>query len=288
MAAIHKLKTFVPDWAYRARRQMIWQARRTTWLGRALPSFLIIGAQKCGTTSLYDYLEEHPQLWGAYTKEVHFFDGGLDPTINDFQKGEPWYRANFPLTNTIKSKEHTFEASPLYLFNPLAPKRIFEMIPQVKLIAVLRNPTDRAISHYFHEKRHHREPLAIAAAMDAEEERLAPHWRTQNYKSETFIHLSYKSRGHYLEQLERFLEYFPRKNLLILESEGFFQNPSATLRQVCEFVDIEPNVQFNNLNPRNIAPNRVKVPAEVYHQLDRYFAPHNQRLYEFLGKQFSW
>ncbi|MEL6232580.1 MAG: sulfotransferase domain-containing protein [Cyanobacteria bacterium J06627_3] len=288
MPVMHDLKTFVPDWAFVARRHMIWQSRRATWFSRALPSFLIVGAQKCGTTSLYDYLVEHPQLWAAYIKEVHFFDGGLEPIINNFQKGEPWYRANFPLKSAIKQGGHTFEASPLYMFNPLAPKRIFELLPNVKLIAVLRNPTERAISHYFHEKRHHREPLDIADAMRAEEKRLAPKLQHQDYKSETFIHLSYKSRGRYLEQLERFLTYFPRENLLILESEGFFQDPSSALRRVCEFVDIDPNFQFNNLKPRNIAPNRVDIPPDVYRYLNSYFSSHNQRLYEFLGKDFSW
>ena len=288
MPVIHDLKKFVPDWAFAARRQLIWQARRATWASRALPSFLIIGAQKCGTTSLYDYLTEHPQLWDAYIKEVHFFDGGLNPAIDDFEKGESWYRANFPFKDAMEEQEHTFEASPLYLFNPLAPQRIHGLIPNTRLIAILRNPTERAISHYFHEKRHHREPLDIADAMDAEEKRLAPKLKNKDYKSETFIHLSYKSRGLYLEQLERFLDYFPRENLLVLESETFFQDPKATLHQVCKFVDIDPNYQFKNLKPRNIAPNRVKVTAEVYNYLDSYFEPHNQRLYDFLGEKYTW
>lgn len=288
MPVIHDLKKFVPNWAFIVRRQMIWQVRCATWGSRALPSFLIIGSQKCGTTSLYDYLIEHPQLWAAHIKEVHFFDGGLEPTTNTFQKGESWYRANFPLRKTMRPGDHTFEASPLYMFNPLVPQRISELIPNVKLIAVLRNPTERAISHYFHEKRHHREPLDIADAMHVEEKRLAPKLEAQDYKSETFIHLSYKSRGLYLEQLERFLDYFPRKNLLVLESETFFQDPKSTLHRVCEFVDIDPQFQFKNLQPRNIAPNRVKVPPEVYSYLDNYFATHNQRLYDFLGEKYVW
>lgn len=288
MSVVQDLKQFVPNWAFAARRQAIWQSRRATWFSRTLPSFLIVGAQKCGTTSLYDYLTEHPQLWDAHIKEVHFFDGGLNPTIDDFQKGEAWYRANFPLKNSMKPGDQTFEASPLYLFNPLAPKRIFELIPETKLIAVLRNPVERAISHYFHEKRLHREPLEITEAMAAEEKRLAPKLENKDYKSETFIHLSYKSRGLYLEQIERFLTYFPRKNLLILESERFFQDPQASLRQVCEFIDIDPTYQFKNLKPRNIAPNRINVSSEVHTCLNNYFAPHNRRLYDFLGERYTW
>lgn len=288
MSVVHEFKKLVPEWAFAARRQAIWKLRRATWFNRALPSFLIIGAQKCGTTSLYEYLVEHPQIWEAHTKEPHFFSGGLDPSIDLFQKGELWYRANFPLKSVMQPGGHTFDATPLYLFNPLVPKRISELIPKAKLIAVLRNPTERAISHYFHEKRLHREPLDIAEAMAAEEKRLAPKLENKDYKSETFIHLSYKSRGLYLEQIERFLDYFPRENLLILSSEGTLQTPRETLRRICEFVDVDPNYQFSNLNPRNIAPNRVDVPTEVYNYLDNYFAPHNQRLYDFLGERYAW
>ncbi|MEM9227886.1 MAG: sulfotransferase domain-containing protein, partial [Verrucomicrobiota bacterium] len=160
---------------------------------------VIIGAQKSGTTSLYDYLIEHPQLLPASNKEVHFFDGGLTPELDAFTAGEAWYRAHFPLVSSVQAGQHSLEATPLYLFNPLVAARMHELIPEVKLIAILRNPTERAISHFFHEKRYGREPLSIAEAMAAEEERLKPAWENEDFKDEAFIHLSYKSRGHYAE-----------------------------------------------------------------------------------------
>lgn len=270
------------------RCNLTWQARRATSFRRALPSLVIVGAQKSGTTSLYDYLTEHPQLWPAYIKEVHFFDGGLLPKVDNFKKGAAWYRANFPLKSSMQPGEQTFEASPLYMFNPLVAKRMFRLMPDVKIIAVLRNPTERAISHYFHERRYGREPLAIIEALASEERRLASIWANQDYKNETFIHLSYKARGLYAEQLNRFLEYFPRKNLLVISAENFFQEPESVLRQVCQFVEIDPNVQFKNLKPRNIASNRVNVESSVYKSLNHYFSSHNQALYKLFGESFDW
>jgi hypothetical protein len=221
-------------------------------------------------------------------KEVHFFDGGLAPKQDNFQKGEGWYRANFPLKTSMQPGEHTFEASPLYMFNPLAAQRMFNLIPNAKVIAILRNPTERAISHYFHEKRYGREPLTIAEAIAAEEKRLAPAWANQDYKNENFIHLSYKSRGRYAEQLKRFLEYFSKANILILSAEKLFQDPESVLQQVCQFINVDSNFKFKKLKPRNIASNKVNVARSVHESLDQYFAPHNQALYKLLGQNFNW
>src|SRR5690606_33886153 len=126
--------------------------RILTWKKRALPDFIIVGAQKAGTTSLFHYLSEHPQIISPYKKEVHYFDGGLNPEIDTFKKGEKWYRSNFPRKPKSKSIK-TFEASPLYLFNPLAPQRIKDLLPNVKLIILLRDPVERAISQYHHENK---------------------------------------------------------------------------------------------------------------------------------------
>ena len=116
---------------------------------RSFPDFIIIGAQKSGTTSMYAYLEQHPDIIGSLNKEIHFFDGGTNPKVDNFKKGINWYKAHFPLCENVENKK-IFEASPLYIFSPLVPKRIANYIPKVKVIALLRNPSDRAISHYFH------------------------------------------------------------------------------------------------------------------------------------------
>ena len=139
--------------------------RQATSHRRTLPDFIIIGAQKCGTTSLYFYLSQHPQLLPSSIKEVHFFDRGGNPMMNTFQKGPSWYRSHFPY-------QKTFEASPSYIFHPLVPRRIFELVPDVKIIALLRNPTERAIAHFFLRKKRNQEPLSLDEVPLIEEKRL--------------------------------------------------------------------------------------------------------------------
>jgi hypothetical protein len=173
----------IPNWVKPFGRDIIFKYRQATWSKRAFPSIIIIGAQKSGTSSLFYYLGQHPQIIPSYKKEVHFFDGGLNPNVDNFNKGEPWYRSHFPLKRNTINNQKAFEASPLYLFNPLSPQRIYELIPEVRLIAVLRNPVERAISHYFHEKWAGREPFPIMKALQSEEKRLSPVINKQDYKN---------------------------------------------------------------------------------------------------------
>jgi hypothetical protein len=269
-------------------RKLSFRYRQLTWEKRVLPDFIIIGAQKAGTSSLFFYLSQHPQLVPSWTKEVHFFDGGLNPRRDNFAKGEAWYRAHFPLRKNISAEQRTFEASPIYIFNPLAPERISDLVPDVKMIALLRNPTDRAISQYFQEKRKNREPLGIDEALKQEEKRLEPVIKDRDYKNDIFIRHSYKTRGLYKEQLERCLNYFPRQQILIINSEEFFTDPNNTLRHVFEFVGVDPGFTVKNLTPRNVSRNKNPVASEVYDYLNSYFLPHNQALYELVGRNYGW
>lgn len=116
---------------------------------------------KCGTTSLFYYLAQHPQLIPSATKEVHFFDGRVSLENDTWALGLPWYRAHFPLKISMGDGKKAFEASPSYLFHPWAPERIHATLPNVKLIALLRNPAKRAVSHYLHERRKGRETLPL-------------------------------------------------------------------------------------------------------------------------------
>lgn len=269
-------------------RQVMWRYRWATWQRRALPDFIIIGAQKAGTSSLYAYLSQHPQIVPSLVKEVYFFDGGLNPNVDNFKLGQAWYRIHFPLQRRLGKKKKTFEASPLYLFNPLAPQRIAGLIPQVKLIALLRNPTERAISHYFHAQRAGLEPLPIMEALQAEEERLRPLIAREDYKNDTYIRHSYKSRGLYYDQISNYLRYFPGENILILNSEKLFTEPEHTLRRVYEFVGVDPNFLVKDLSPRNIASNRTEVAPECYAYLNEFFRKPNQTLRELIEEDYGW
>ncbi len=266
----------------------LWPYRFSTNGLRALPDFIIIGAQKSGTSSLFNYLRQHPQLVPSYRKEVHFFDGGLDPQVDTYAKGEAWYRAHFPLKTRVMGDAYTFEASPLYLYNPLVAERIFKLTPHVKLIALLRNPTERAISHYFHEERQGREPLPIAEALAAENQRLEDVLRDGNYKHPNFIHCSYKSRGLYKKQLDRFFERFPREQILCVSSEGFFSQPEQSLERIFRFLEVDAAFRIKDLQARNVSSNRTPVDAALHAELDAFFRPHNAQLYALLGEDYAW
>lgn len=255
---------------------------------RPLPEFIIVGAQKAGTTSLFAYLKQHPELLPAPTKEVHYFDGGLDPAVDNFAKGEAWYRSHFPVLTQDDVGKKAFEASPMYLFNPPSAQRIAQALPHAKIIAILRDPVERAISHYFHEKRKGREELDIMQALQAEEQRLSPIVAAGDFKHAVFKDKTYKMRGIYHQQLQRYFDCFPSSQILILQSEKLFEQPAETLRQVYRFVGVSEDFEVDDLSPRNAGTNRTKVSKEVYDYLSGYFKSHNEILYNLIGTRFNW
>jgi Sulfotransferase domain len=142
-------------------RSAVWTYGRATARARSLPGFLIIGAQKAGTTALYAYLRWHPAVLGPSWKEVSFFD-------RHYSRGEAWYRGQFPNALRLQLVERRSgarpivgEASPSYLFHPLAPERVAALLPGARLVALVRNPVERAFSHYQHEVALGREPLSF-------------------------------------------------------------------------------------------------------------------------------
>ena len=260
---------------------------------RVLPDFLVIGAQKSGTSSLFRYLDQHPQVRGSVPKEVHYFSGGVAPAPDAYARGEGWYRAHFPKKTAMGQGVRAFEATPLYLLHPLAAGRIHALMPAVKLVAVLRNPTDRALSHYFHNVRNNdlrafREELGPAEAMAAEEERLAPLLATGDYRNEIYRVASYKARGRYLEQLRRYMDIFPRENLLVLRAEDLFADPVGLMGLLADFLGIDPALGRVDFKPMNVGQNREAVADGAREMLDAYFAPHNRALAEAFGRDFGW
>jgi hypothetical protein len=188
-----------------------------------LPNFLGIGAQKCGTTTLHRLLEKHPQIFLPKCKEVHFFD-------LKFEKGIDWYKENFKRANT---KSICGEITPYYLFHPDAPERIKSITPDAKLIILLRDPIDRAISQYYHSKERGFEWLDIASALYAEKERIQG-----NSKGSLQKH-SYTSRSKYINQLIKYEERFKQEQILICKSEEFFNEMEETWNHIQDFLDLE-------------------------------------------------
>jgi hypothetical protein len=240
---------------------------------RQLPDFVIIGTQRGGTTSLYRYLTQHPDIGPSLRKEVHFFD-------RYYEKGMDWYLAHFPMRGEAPV---VGEASPYYLFHPDVPERARRALPHAKFIALLRNPIDRAYSHYHMKVRRGVEPLSFEDAIDKEHERLSS---TDDPISMVRRHYSYVERGLYVEQLKRWMSVFPREQFLIIKSEDFYKEPERILHQVLTFLGLIPWTPAN-LKAYHLAEYLGMNPA-TRKRLGEYFAPYNQQLYALLGRDLGW
>jgi hypothetical protein len=245
-----------------------------------LPTFLIIGTQKGGTTSLYELVAEHPDVGRASLKEVHYFDQNHHRPI-------AWYQAHFPLRGTAK---HTGEASPYYMFHPLCAERVSAALPDVKLIVLLRNPVDRAHSHHNHEQALGYEKLDFVTALAQEPERLAAEERRvaedPDYDSFAHQHYSYLARGLYAEQLKRWYDRFPPDQILTLASEDFFTDPQATLDRVQTWLGLAPHTP-NTLTPRN-ARSYDPMDPELRARLAGYFKDDTAQLHRLTDTQLPW
>jgi hypothetical protein len=261
-----------------------------TGSSHVLPNFLIIGSARSGTTSLYEYLTKHPSIIPGVGKEVYFFD-------KKFSKGINWYKSFFPTKlnmsraeNKLKSKCLTGEATPRYLHYPHAPKRIFSILPHVKLIVLLRNPIDRAYSHYQMEVDSGHEKLSFEDAISNEEERITSHMKKmendENFYSVNFYRKSYLTRGIYVDQLKRWFKYFPREKFLILKSEDLYSNPSNTYQQVLDFLGLSNYelTSFKAHRMRDYSP----ISSQTREKLTKYFEPYNEQLYELLDRNYDW
>lgn len=258
---------------------------------RSLPDFLIIGAQRCGTTSLFNYLSQHPAILPSFPKEVHFFS-------NHYDKGLTWYRSHFPLEiqrrrsgmQNGKQRCMAVEGTPYYFSHPLAPRRIFEAVPEARLLLLLRNPGDRAYSHYQYEVKLGFESLSFEEAIEAEAERLASEkekiLQDQNYHSFAHQHYSYLSRGKYIDFLGEWESFLNRGKILVLKSEDFYVHPEKTITQVLEFLGL-PDWKVSKFKKYNFTTYAPMQPKTRQH-LNAVFEADNARLSDALGANFDW
>ena len=263
---------------------------RATASVRPLPDFLILGAQKAGTTALYAYLRWHPEITGPSFKEVSFFD-------RHYARGETWYRAHLParprqwVTRQRRGRWPIVgEASPSYLFHPLAPERVAALVPRARLIAVLRDPVDRAFSHYQHEVALGREPLSFEDAIAAEDRRMRGEAermsRDPSYFSEAWWNYTYVARGRYAEQLERWFAAFPREQLLVVFSDELLQEPRETYASVLRFLGVSPH-ELSSF-PRIFSREYEEMSPATRSRLQEEFAEPNRRLASLLGRELPW
>jgi Sulfotransferase domain len=280
----------LPEPLRRAKTRIRPTYRRLTSSSRSLPDFVIIGAQKAGTTSLMRYLQSHPDVvTEPGVGEVHFFD-------IRWELGEATYRSYFPTRHKLRRRRAatsrttlTGEKTPAYLFHPLAPERAHATIPDARLIAILRNPITRAASHHRMNANSGIDQLGLGDAIDAEPARVEPSLQRlaagdppmSGYDA---FYYSYVTRGRYADQLHAWLRYFSRDQLLVLRSEDLAADPASTYATTLEFLGLAPHhPEFARYNS---ARRPYEVAPEVNARLEALFREPNQRLAEEFG--ISW
>lgn len=262
-----------------------------THQARMLPAFLIVGGQRCGTTSMYRTLSQHPAVLKAVLhKGVHYFD-------TDYQRGIGWYQAHFPLKAHARWAGRsagvapvTFESSPYYMFHPLAAQRISRDLPGVKLLVLVRDPVERAYSAHAHELGRGYETETFERALELEASRLEGEAERMvadpTYLSHSHQHHAYRTRGRYVEQLERLEGHFGRDRMHVVDSSAFWADPEPSFHALLDFLGLPHygDIAFDQHNARPRAP----MPETLRKELREHFRPYDERLAQWLGREPSW
>jgi hypothetical protein len=249
----------------------------------------MLGASRAGTTSLFRALMTHPDIARPpVNKGVRYFDLNYD-------RGWNWYLGHFPLRWTARARAGgrlpaAFEASGYYLFHPFAAERIARDLPDAKLVVMLRDPVERAYSAWKHETARGFEWETFTRALELEGDRLRGEVermrRDVTYQSFCHRHHSYRSRGEYVDQLERVLMHSPRKQLHVIQSEEFFAEPQRVYGDLLAFLGLArhepPSFDVHNAQPSS------PMPDDASAELRRHFAPYDARLQSLLGVQLRW
>ena len=267
-----------------------WLSRWGSWTApwRLEPSFIILGAQRAGTTTLYRVLSEHPAVARpTVSKGIGYFDV-------HYAKGARWYRGHFPLARLARRRHGphatTFESSGYYLFHPLAPERIARDLPDVRVVAMVREPVERAYSAHRHELSRGFETEEFERAVDLEDERTAGEAEKMvadpSYVSFEHRHHSYLARSRYSEQIDRYLDALGPERVYVVDADVFFADPVVEFERLRAWLGL-PSWKPAKVEQWNARP-RLPMSAELRERLDRYFAPYDARLAEQMGRQPSW
>ncbi len=262
--------------ATRLRRQITDQqwAKAT----RKAPTFIVIGAEKCGTTSLYHYLNQHPQILPSVEKELDFFD-------LEFSQGNDWYLAHFP---PVPQEDGfiTGESSANYLYHPQAAARIKECFPETKLIVILRNPIDRTVSRYYMLAKNNSSKHSISAEITAEIQRIKKEIKGDVIPWQVLNRNRNIGNSLYLYHLKPWLSIFPREQFLILKSENLFAKTGVVMNQVFDFIGL-PNYSLTEYRKYN-AGKYLPLETETRQMLADFFADYNRQLEDRLSIKFNW
>jgi hypothetical protein len=295
MTMIAQSKDRLPRWSKDFANLATRRYGVTTARWRPTPDFIIIGTKRGGTTSMWNWLVEHPGVLPMFPaprglkSTDFFFDGG--------QAGEAWYRSHFHSAAyraaTVWRRGHpavTGEASPLYMYDPRVCGQAVQLMPQVKVIILLRNPVKRAVSHWQERVKQGVEPLSLPDALAAEARRtggeLERMMADPSYYSQSYDWYSYRDRGIYRPQVEQWLHAFPAEQVMIVQSEVFSRNEQLTMDEVSEFLGIPPYQRPTYHRHNESQP--IAVDPGVLRDLGDFYRPHNRALYSLLGKDYGW
>lgn len=230
-----------------------------------LPSFLVVGAQRSGSTFLHDYLSLNTSArCSPLQKELHYFD-------NKFYKPLQWYTKFFESLDGAGQAVTNFETSPGYLYHPAVPKRVRECLPEVKAVAVLRNPVERAISQYKWILQCDLETRGPVEAFRADAKRIEKE-QDENYLSQfadplhfdfEHFHHGYLRRSLYHVQLRRWLRHFPSSQLRVLTSTALFEQTQDVMDELAAFLEIEHVGEAQMAINQNSSPDDIEIPAEA-------------------------
>ena len=248
---------------------------------RVLPNFIIIGTVRSGTTSLYYNICDHPSILPADYDEIGFFD-------SNYQLGINWYRSMFPTEkkmNEVKMKTGyaiTGEDTPFYFWKREAIKRIFDDLPNVKIIAIFRNPVDRAYSNYNLGIRAKTEKLTFEDAIDDEMKFLDIH----TFRDTINRKRSYLTKGMYEKQINFWLDIFPKEKIHVLSTEDMKQNPQDTLKKIFQFLGI-PEYAIKNPQEQKVAKYE-EMNVETRKKLLDFYKPYNEDFFQIIQQRFNW
>ena len=267
---------------------------RLTAPARMTPSFLICGGQRCGTTSLYRALSAHPVVLKAVLhKGVHYFD-------TSYRRGMGWYKGHFPLHRSAQKiterygvPAQTFESSPYYMYHPQAAARIAHDLPDAKLVALVRDPVERAYSQHAHEvardfETEHDFGSALAlepARLHRQEEKLA---EDPDYYSFAHQHHAYRARGEYARYLTEMAKHVGRDRIHVVESERFFAEPEQVYDEVLTFLGLPTDLGRPPFEKHNARPRGADMHPDIRRDLTAHFAPHDEALADWLGRPPIW
>lgn len=246
---------------------------------RKPPKFMVIGAEKCGTTSLYHYLSQHPQFLPSIEKELDFFD-------IEFGRGIDWYLAHFPPIPDQEKDIITGEVSPNYIYHRHAPQRVKDFFPDTKLIVLLRDPVERTVSRYYMLHKKVNSGFSLEQKINAEIKDISSNMKEGQVPWPVLNRCRNVGNSLYFFHLQKWLKVFPREQFLVVKSADFYKNPALALENIFDYLEV-PNHKLPEYKQYN-AGSYNPITEEMRTKLAEFFQPYNQKLEDLLGMEFNW